>query len=99
MATASERSGGALQSLARFGFVDLTGTIAKLDELVSLVGDSGRSALAALSKSASPDDALNNIIALARFEISKIRKILSKEESAERLAKLVGASTALNDFL
>ena len=99
MATASERSGGALQSLARFGFVDLTGTIAKLDELVSLVGDSGRSALAALSKSASPDDALNNIIALARFEKSKIRKILSKEESAERLAKLVGASTALNDFL
>ena len=99
MATASQRSGGALLSLARFGFIDLEGTIAKLDELVSLVGDVGRSALAALSKAASPDDALNNIIALARIDKSKVKKILSKEDSAERLAKLVGSSTALNDFL
>ena len=64
MATASQRSGGALLSLARFGFIDLEGTIAKLDELVSLVGDVGRSALAALSKAASPDEALNNLCLL-----------------------------------
>jgi len=99
MATASQRSGGALLSLARFGFIDLEGTIAKLDELVSLVGDVGRSALAALSKAASPDDALKNIIALARIDKTKVKKLLGKEDSAERLAKLVGASNALNDFL
>ena len=99
MATASQRSGGALLSLARFGFTDLEGTIPKLDELVSLVGDVGRSALAALAKAASPDDALTNLIALARFDKAKIKKLLGKEDSAERLAKLVGASTALNDFL
>ena len=44
---ANERALG-LSELARFGFVDLSGTIGKLDELVKLVGDSGRSALAAL---------------------------------------------------
>jgi hypothetical protein len=47
MATA--RSSGSLAGLAKYGFVDLDGTIAKLDELVTLVGDGGRSALAALS--------------------------------------------------
>jgi len=99
MATASQRSGGALLSLARFGFTDLEGTIPKLDELVSLVGDVGRSALAALAKAASPDDALSNLIALARIDKAKVKKLLGKEDSAERLAKLVGASTALNDFL
>jgi glutamate-ammonia-ligase adenylyltransferase len=99
MATASQRSGGALLSLARFGFTDLEGTIPKLDELVSLVGDVGRSALAALAKVASPDDALTNLIALARIDKTKVKKLLGKEDSAERLAKLVGASTALNDFL
>ena len=99
MATASQRSGGALLSLARFGFTDLEGTIPKLDELVSLVGDVGRSALAALAKAASPDDALSNLIALARIDKAKVKKLLGKEDSAERLAKLVGASTALNEFL
>ena len=99
MATASQRSGGALLSLARFGFTDLEGTIPKLDELVSLVGDAGRSALAALAKAASPDDALSNLIALARIDKAKVKKLLGKEDSAERLSKLVGASTALNDFL
>ena len=99
MATASQRSGGALLSLARFGFIDLEGTIAKLDELVALVGDVGRSALAALAKAASPDDALNNIISLARIDKAKVKKLLAKEDAAERLAKLVGASNALNEFL
>ena len=31
-----------LSELARYGFVDLEGTVAKLDALVSKVGDAGR---------------------------------------------------------
>ena len=97
MATA--RSSGSLAGLAKYGFVDLDGTIAKLDELVSLVGDAGRSALAALSKSASPDQALDGLILLSRENKSAVKKLLAKEESALRLAKLLGASSALSDFV
>ncbi len=97
MATA--RSSGSLAGLAKYGFVDLDGTIAKLDELVSLVGDTGRSALAALSKSASPDQALDGLIVLSRENKSAVKKLLAKEESALRLAKLLGASSALSDFV
>ncbi|MCX6496863.1 MAG: bifunctional [glutamine synthetase] adenylyltransferase/[glutamine synthetase]-adenylyl-L-tyrosine phosphorylase, partial [Rhodoluna sp.] len=97
MATA--RSSGSLAGLAKYGFVDLDGTIAKLDELVSLVGDTGRSALAALSKSASPDQALDGLILLSRENKSAVKKLLGKEESALRLAKLLGASSALSDFV
>ena len=97
MATA--RSSGSLAGLAKYGFVDLDGTIAKLDELVSLVGDTGRSALAALSKSASPDQALDGLILLSRENKSAVKKLLAKEESALRLAKLLGASSALSDFV
>lgn len=93
------RSGGSLASLARFGFTDLDGTIAKLDELVSLVGDSGRSALASLSKSANPDQAIEFLIKISRDSKSSVKKLLSKEESALRLCKLLGASSALAEFV
>ena len=93
------RSGGSLASLARFGFTDLDGTIAKLDELVSLVGDSGRSALASLSKSANPDQAIDFLIKISRESKSSVKKLLSKEESALRLCRLLGASSALAEFV
>lgn len=97
MATA--RSNGSLAGLAQYGFVDLEGTIAKLDELVSLVGDSGRSALAALGKSASPDQALNFLISIARDNKAIVKKLLGKEESANSVCRLLGASSALADFV
>jgi glutamate-ammonia-ligase adenylyltransferase len=97
MATA--RSSGSLAGLAKYGFVDLDGTIAKLDELVSLVGDSGRSALASLSKSASPDQALDFLIVLSRDNKSAVKKLLGKEESSFRLCRFLGASSALADFV
>ena len=93
------RSSGSLASLARYGFTDLDGTIAKLDELVSLVGDSGRSALASLSKSANPDQALDFLIRISRDSKSAVKKLLSKEESALRLCRLLGASSALAEFV
>ena len=92
-------SGSSLANLARFGFVDLEATIAKLDNLVSLVGDAGRSSLAYLTKAASPDLALDQLILLAEIDKAKVKKLLSKEETGTRLAKVLGSSTALFEHL
>lgn len=95
---ANDRSLG-LSELARFGFVDLTGTIGKLDQLVKLVGDSGRSALAALGLAADPDQALVALLNLAEAQPAKTKSLLKKDDSARRLCGLLGASTALTDFI
>jgi glutamate-ammonia-ligase adenylyltransferase len=95
---ANDRSLG-LSELARFGFTDLSGTIAKLDELVQIVGDSGRSALAALGTVADPDQALVALLNLAAAHPAKVKTLLKKDDSAKRLCSLLGASTSLTDFL
>ena len=88
-----------LSELARLGFLDLEGTVGKLDQLVAKVGDSGRSAFASLSKAASPDQALNALLDLADIDAKAVRKLLSKEPSSDRLILTLGASSALVDFL
>ncbi len=91
--------GGSLSELARFGFSDLGGTLAKLDELVAKIGDAGRSALASLAKSANPDQALNYLLALAEVDKSAIKKLIKNQDSADRLCLVLGASSALGDFI
>ncbi len=81
------------------GFLDLEGTIGKLDALVKKVGDSGRSAFAAISQAASPDQALNGLLDLSDIDVKAVKKLLSKQPSAERLILTIGASSALIDFL
>jgi glutamate-ammonia-ligase adenylyltransferase len=88
-----------LSELARYGFTDLSGTPSKLDQLVKLVGDAGRAALASLAKSANPDQALNYLLTLAEIDKARIKKLLSKEDSATRLCLLFGASEALADLV
>jgi glutamate-ammonia-ligase adenylyltransferase len=88
-----------LSEFARFGFVDLSGTVGKLDQLVKLVGDSGRSAVAALSLSPDPDQALNGLLDFAERDKGAIKKLLHKHESAVRLCAVLGASKALSDFI
>ena len=88
-----------LSELARLGFVELEGTVAKLDQLVSKVGDAGRSALASISKSAAPDQALNALLDLAEIDAKQVKKLLAKPGSADRLVLTLGASGALVDFL
>ena len=95
---AEARSSG-LSELARYGFVDLSATLSKLDELVKLVGDPGRSALASLGKSANPDQALNYLLSLGEIDRAKVKKLLSKEDSATRLCMVLGASEALGDLI
>lgn len=88
-----------LTELARLGFVDLEGTVPKLNELVSAVGDSGRSALAYLSKAANPDQSLNALLDLAVIDRPALKRILKSPESAQGLISTLGASTALGDFM
>ena len=88
-----------LSELAKYGFSDLSATLPKLEELVGLVGDNARSALASLARSANPDQALNYLLNLARVDLPKIKKLLGKEESANRLCRLLGASEAMGDLL
>lgn len=97
MATADRVA--SLSELARYGFVDLSGTIGKLDQLVKLVGDSGRSALASLGLALDPDQALNALLNLATAQPARVKALLKKEDSANRLVSILGASTALSDFL
>lgn len=95
----AEVRSSSLSELARFGFEDLSATVAKLDQLVKLVGDSGRSALASLGRSANPDQALNFLLTFAEVDKSRVKKLLSKEDSADRLCKLLGASEAMGDLI
>jgi len=96
---AAPRSGGSLTELARFGFTDLSGTIGKLDQLVAKVGDGGRIAMASLGKSGNPDQALNALLTFAEIDRPRVKKLLAKNDSADRLCAVLGGSTALIDFL
>lgn len=88
-----------LSELAKYGFVDLSSTMAKLDELVRAVGDPARSAIAQLAMTADPDQALNSLLSLGDANRNQIKKLLSKSDSSLRLCLVLGASGALTDFV
>lgn len=92
-------AGLGLSELARYGFVDLEGTVPKLDQLVAAIGDSGRSALAELGFAANPDQALNALLDLSEIDRSTVKKLLSKTDSAARLVRTFGASSAMVDLV
>ncbi|CAB4568980.1 unannotated protein [freshwater metagenome] len=88
-----------LSELARLGFEELSQSIPKLDRLVELAGDWGHSALDPLSKSASPDRALDSLLRLAEVDSWRIGKLLSSPDKSLRLCRLLGSSDALAEFL
>lgn len=88
-----------LSELARFGFEDLSGTVDKLEKLVATVGDSGRSVLANLGTVADPDQALTSLLNLTDAHQNRIKSILKRPEAASKLCAVLGASSALTDFL
>jgi len=95
---ATARGAGSLSELARLGFTDLDATITKLDQLVSKVGDGGRVALASLAKAGNPDQALNALLWLADTDAKALKALLKRNDSADRLCLVLGASSALVDF-
>jgi len=88
-----------LTELARLGFAELEGTLQRLEQLVKLVGDSGRAALAPLSQSANPDQALKALIEIAERDSATLKKALKQHETAQRLILTIGSSSALIDFI
>jgi glutamate-ammonia-ligase adenylyltransferase len=88
-----------LSELARLGFESLSETIPKLDRLVELVGDWGRAALEPLSKTASPDRALDGLIRLAEVDPRLLRKVVANNQSALRLSKALACSDFVSDYL
>jgi len=92
-------AGLGLSELARYGFVELDATVAKLDQLVAAIGDAGRSALAELGFAANPDQALNALLDLCEVDKPAVKKLLGKPETAARLVRTIGASSAMIDLL
>jgi glutamate-ammonia-ligase adenylyltransferase len=95
---ALERTTG-LSELAGFGFINLEPALKSLGELTSLIGAKSESVLEFVSKSQNPDQALELLLRLYRSHPGELKSFDSKPEALGRLCLILGASTALFEFL
>ena len=95
---ALERTTG-LSELAGYGFINLEPALSNLEELVELLGDRVRPSLAFVAKAQNPDQSLELLLRLSRSHTAKLKSFSSNAESLERLCLVLGASTALFEFL
>ena len=95
---ALERTTG-LSELAGFGFINLEPALKNLDELTSLIGSNSESVLEFVSKSQNPDQALELLLRLYRSHPGQLRSFAAKAAPLGRLCLILGASTALFEFL
>jgi glutamate-ammonia-ligase adenylyltransferase len=95
---AFERKSG-LSELARLGFVSLSESAKKLEELSKLTGPIGEQTLIALSKAASPDQALGTLIRIANRDSAQLIEVMDQPAAAERLCKVVGLSMGFADYI
>ena len=95
---ALERTTG-LSELAGFGFINLEPALKNLDELTALIGTKSESVLELVSKSQNPDQALELLLRLYRGHPGELKTFATKSEALGRLCLILGASTALHEFL
>ena len=95
---ALERTTG-LSELAGFGFINLEPALKNLDELTALIGTKSESVLEFVSKSQNPDQALELLLRLYRSHPGELKTFVTKSEALGRLCLILGASTALHEFL
>ncbi|WP_136707059.1 bifunctional [glutamine synthetase] adenylyltransferase/[glutamine synthetase]-adenylyl-L-tyrosine phosphorylase [Agromyces sp. H66] len=93
------RQAQSLGRLARAGFDDLDRAAASLEELASTTGLDGDRLLGALAHAGDPDEALAAIRRLHERAPHEVASVLGQDASAERLARLLGASRGFADFL
>ncbi|MDF0513284.1 bifunctional [glutamine synthetase] adenylyltransferase/[glutamine synthetase]-adenylyl-L-tyrosine phosphorylase [Agromyces sp. H3Y2-19a] len=93
------RQAPTLGRLARAGFDDLDRASTRLGELAAATGVDGEALLAALGAAADPDSALIEFRRLHDRAPAEVAAVLDEPAAAERLARLVGASRGLADFL
>src|SRR5680860_445978 len=87
-----------LTELARVGFVDLGEVRLRLTEVSQLDGPDSRDLLPLLSRAADPDAALGALVDLLRQGSAEIFAILSDPDAAQRLIRVLGASSGLAEF-
>ena len=95
---ALERTTG-LSELAGYGFINLEPALKNLDELTSLIGAKSESVPEFVSKSQNPDQALELLLRLYRSHPGELKSFDSQPEALGRLCLILGASTALFEFL
>jgi len=88
-----------LTMLARAGFTELSAVRGRLDEYAELIGTAPEDALELFRPVADPDAALDRLLALARRAPQLAREHLADESRAARVARVVGASEGLCEFL
>ena len=88
-----------LSELAGYGFINLEPALQNLEELVSLIGDRVRPSLAFVAKAQNPDQSLELLLRLARNHTSEVKSFCANSSHLERLCLLLGASSALFEFL
>jgi [glutamine synthetase] adenylyltransferase / [glutamine synthetase]-adenylyl-L-tyrosine phosphorylase len=88
-----------LSELAGYGFINLEPALKNLEELVALIGDRARPALAFVAKAQNPDQSLELLLRLSRNHTSQLKSFCAKASHLERLCLILGASSALFEFL
>jgi glutamate-ammonia-ligase adenylyltransferase len=88
-----------LSELAGYGFINLEPALKNLEELVALIGDRARPALAFVAKAQNPDQSLELLLQLSRNHTSQLKSFGAKANNLERLCLVLGASSALFEFL
>ena len=88
-----------LSELAGYGFINLEPALKNLEELVELLGDRVRPALAFVAKAQNPDQSLELLLQLSRNHTSQLKSFGAKASNLERLCLVLGASSALFEFL
>jgi glutamate-ammonia-ligase adenylyltransferase len=93
------RQAPTLGRLARAGFDDLDTAAAGLEALAIATGVDEERLLAAFSHAGDPDEALVAAARLQERAPHEVAVVLEQDASAERLARLLGASRGFADFL
>lgn len=84
-----------LTELARLGFAELSTAAELLHEVSGVLSDT---ALSAFAGCADPDQALRLLVGLVRQSPSEVVALLSSAGAAERLVRVLGASSGLGEF-
>jgi glutamate-ammonia-ligase adenylyltransferase len=95
---ALERTTG-LSELAGYGFINLEPALSNLEELDSLLGQTQEEVLDYFSQSQNPDQALELLLRLARSHTERLKSFCLEASSLARLCLVLGASSALFEFL
>jgi glutamate-ammonia-ligase adenylyltransferase len=87
-----------LSELAKAGFAELSATRPALDAAAALAGEDAARLLTLLSGAADADGGLRSLITLLERHPEPVRRLLADDASADRLVRVLGASSGLADF-